>query len=147
MALVPTGHALAGRRSVRFADTLDEPHIGLRVDGTVNRFMADKAQELGRTIRYRIHVESYDAMALMVEAGLGIGIVPKGIARPYSRAFGVRTVGLAEDWAARQLHIYFASYERLSAAARQLVDHLHGDGLADGKLLANTRIRLADKNL
>ena len=124
--LVPRNHALAARRRVSFAQVLDHPCIGLRQGGATSRFMTRRAAELDRRLDIRMHVESYDTMSLMVEAGLGIGIVPRGIVRPYSRAFGVRLVTLDEPWAARELRLYLASYRRLPAAARLLVDHLAG---------------------
>jgi len=72
----------------------------------------------------RIQVNSFDALCLMVEAGLGIGIVPQGAAKPYFKGLRIRPVVLDEPWAHRELKICVRSYDALHTAARLLVDHL-----------------------
>lgn len=122
--LVPKGHAFARRRAVKFVETLDFQHIGLQVGSATNLYMNREAANLGRRVNYRMYVESYHAMALLIEAGLGIGIVPAGLVQPFDRRFGVVPVPLDEPWASRELRIYFPAYARLQAASRLLVDHL-----------------------
>jgi DNA-binding transcriptional LysR family regulator len=122
--LVPKGHPLAGSRSVSFAQTLDHPHIGLWSSSAANLYMNRRAAELNRAVSYRMYVDSYLSMALLVQSGLGVGIVPSGLVKPFARNFGVVLVRLDEDWAARELRIFFPSYERLQAASRLLVEHL-----------------------
>ena len=122
--LVPRRHPLAKRRRVGFAATLAYPHIGLKAGSATNAYMVRKAAELNRSVDYRMYVESYDAMAFMVEAGLGIGIVPAGVVRRGGSGFDVTAVRLEDAWASRELRIYVPSYEGLPPATRLVVDHL-----------------------
>ncbi|MNV85500.1 LysR substrate binding domain protein [compost metagenome] len=60
----------------------------------------------------------------MVNAGLGVGVMPRGSAALYQGQLAVRTVTLDEPWAQRQLALCVRSEESLSSVARLLVDHL-----------------------
>jgi DNA-binding transcriptional LysR family regulator len=120
--IVPAAHPLSGRRSVSFAETLDYEFVGLHVGSSLNFQMVKAASELGRSLKMRIQVTSYDAQCLMVEAGLGIGLLPKISVETYN-ALAIRTIGLDEPWAHRQLDICVRSYDSLSVAAKLLFDH------------------------
>jgi DNA-binding transcriptional LysR family regulator len=120
--IVPRDHPLAGRSSVSFADTLDFEFVGLHVGSSLNFQMVKAASDLGRSLKLRIQVTGYDAQCLMVEAGLGIGILPKDSLHTYS-ALALTAVGLDEPWAHRQLDICVRSYDALPVAAKLLFDH------------------------
>lgn len=122
--LVPASHELARQRSVKFHQTLDYPQVGLWASSAANLYMNRRAAELNRAVNYRMYVDSYHSMALMVRSGLGIGIVPRGLVKPFSRNFGAVAVKLDEPWASRELNVYFRSYDRLQAAPRLLLEHL-----------------------
>jgi DNA-binding transcriptional LysR family regulator len=122
--IAPRDHALAKRRSVSFAETLEFPYVGLHADSAINLQLVRAANELGKTVRTTIHVTSYDALCFMVETGLGIGIMPRAVAQPYRRTLGIAVVSLDEPWARRQLKICVRSLAALPVAARLLVDHL-----------------------
>lgn len=117
-------HPLARRRSVSFRDTLDFDFVGLPVGSALHNQILRAANELDRTLKLRIQVKSFDALCLMVEAGLGIGIVPKGAAKPYIKGLRISSRTLDEPWAKRELKICVRSFESLPAAARLLVEHL-----------------------
>jgi DNA-binding transcriptional LysR family regulator len=121
--IVPKGHALARRTAVCFADTLDYEYVGLHVGSSLHYQMAEAASKLGRTLKLRIQVLGYDAQCLMVEAGLGIGILPKASLRAYG-ALSVKKVALKDAWAHRRLDMCVRSYEALPVAARLFFDHL-----------------------
>lgn len=123
--IVPNSHPFAMKRSVRFAETLDYEFVGLHVGSSLNYQMTKEASELGRSIKMRIQVTGYDAQCLMVEAGLGIGILPRASAAIY-RALAIKAIPLDEPWAQRQLNLCVRSYEALPPAAKLLFDHLHG---------------------
>jgi DNA-binding transcriptional LysR family regulator len=122
--IVPRRHALARKRTVALADTLGNDFVGLHTGSSINQQLTQAALDAQRTLRVRIQVTSYDALARMVEAGLGIGVMPKGVAAPLARSLGVSVVALTDAWAKRQLSICVRSYEALPVAARLLVDSL-----------------------
>jgi DNA-binding transcriptional LysR family regulator len=124
IVITPKDHALARKRSVSFQETLEFDFVGLTVGSTLHNQVLRAAQELDRTPKLRIQVNSFDALCLMVEAGLGIGIVPQGAAKPYFKGLRIRPVVLDEPWAHRELKICVRSYSALHAAAKLLVDHL-----------------------
>lgn len=78
---------------------------------------------MGRTLKIRMEVSSYDALCLMVQAGLGIGITPEGSAAIY-RMDGAKAVRLDEPWACRELSVCVRSREALSVAAGLFLEHL-----------------------
>ncbi|MDD2271161.1 MAG: LysR family transcriptional regulator [Desulfuromonadaceae bacterium] len=124
IVITPKDHPLAQQKSVSFPETLDYDLVGLTVGSALHNQMLRSAQDLGRTPKLRMQVNSFDALCLMVEAGLGIGIVPKGAAKPYFKGLRIRPLVLDEPWANRELKICVRSYEALPAAAKLLVDHL-----------------------
>jgi DNA-binding transcriptional LysR family regulator len=117
-------HALAGRKSVRFADALAYEFVGLHSNSSLHYRLLREASEIGRPLNLRIQVTSFDAVCAMVAAGLGVGVVPQRAATPYTKSLGLRSVRLNEPWARRQLHICVRSADGLSPAARLLVGHL-----------------------
>ena len=78
IVITPKDHPLAQKKSVSFSETLDFDLVGITVGSALHNQILRAAQELGKTPKLRIQVNSFDALCLMVEAGLGIGIVPKG---------------------------------------------------------------------
>lgn len=128
--VVPRDHALARRKRVRFADTLECDYIALgRTSSIVQRLMA----ESGGRLRTRIHVQSSDAMCRMVGAGLGVGVCPHEAARSYRRADDIQPVELDEPWAQRQLLLGVRSGEEgLSGAARLFLAHCRASAARAG---------------
>jgi len=128
IVITPKEHPLAGHRSITLSETLEYDFVGLPVGSAVHNQLLRAAHELDRTPKLRIQVNSFDALCLMVEAGLGIGIVPKGAAKPYFKGLRIRSITLDEPWANRDLKICIRSLESLPAAARLLVEHLRKKG-------------------
>ena len=122
--VVPTGHALARRRAVRLADALPFDFVGAHPNSAINNQLTRAAAEAGLPLRLRIQVTSYDALCLMVNAGLGVGVMPRGSAALYRGTLAIRTIALDESWAQRRLALCVRSEESLSSVARLLVNHL-----------------------
>lgn len=121
--LVPDDHPLAARESVRFSETLDHEYVALRSGTHLNFQLIKAANDLGRSLRIRMEVASYDALSLMVQAGIGIGIMPEGSAGIY-RLNGAKVVQLDEHWASRDLDVCVRSRAALSVAAQLFLEHV-----------------------
>lgn len=122
--VVPAGHPLAGREDVPFAETLAFDYVGLHSGSQVNLLIQKVAGELDRPLRCWMQVTTYDALCFMVEAGLGIGMVPEKIAQTYAKALDVTVVRLREPWAERTQAIVLRPGEGMPAATKRFVDHL-----------------------
>lgn len=124
IVITPKDHVLAERKSVSFSETLGFDYVGLQPGSAINNQLVRAANDLGRMPKLRIQVDSFDALCLMVEAGLGIGIVPAGAARPYFKGLRIRPLQLREPWAHRELKLCVRSFDALPPAAKLLVEHL-----------------------
>lgn len=124
--LVPHEHPLAGRDSVDLNDTLDYEYVALRSGTHLNFQLIKAANDLGRSLKIRMEVASYDALCLMVQAGVGIGIMPEGSAAIY-QLNGASIVRLNEPWASRELSVCVRSRAGLSTAAQLFLAHVLGE--------------------
>ncbi len=122
--VVPAGHALARRRSVQLEEALPHDFVGTPPGSAINNRLIRVAAERGMPLRLRIQAASFDAMCLMVSAGLGVGVMPRDSARLYAGTLAIRFITLAEPWAQRRLMLCVRSLESLSSVARLLVEHL-----------------------
>lgn len=122
--VVPRGHALAGRPSVKLADALPYDLVGVQKGSSIDTLVVKAATELEQPVKLRIRASGFDAVCRMVEAGLGVGVMPDLVALNYTPAMAIEMVKLDEPWAARQLNICVRDMNALSAAAGLLVRHL-----------------------
>lgn len=124
VVIVPDSHPLARESTITVEQTLEFDYVGLPPGSQLNLRLARAAQSAGKPWRNRFQVPSYDVLCLMVEAGLGIGILPERVAASYAKALNIRLLTLNESWAHRELHLCIRSYNALPTAARLLVDRM-----------------------
>ena len=122
--VVAPGHALASRDRVAFADLLDLDFVGLDRASALQRFLSDKADRIGRRLKLRVQLRSFDAVCRLVECGVGIGIVPETTALRNARTMAISRVALTDVWALRKLTICMRCEDELPRYARDLVRHL-----------------------
>ncbi len=122
-AVVPRRHPVRAR-ALAFAKLLDHDFVGLESNTVISRLMLDEASRAGKPLRLRVQVKSFDVLARMVQAGLGIGVLPEAAAQAFGRSMGLRFISLTDPWAARKMYVCVRQYASLPAPARQLVDHL-----------------------
>jgi DNA-binding transcriptional LysR family regulator len=122
--VVARDHPLAKRARIGFAQVLDRDFVGLDRASALQRFLADKAARIGRPLRLRVQLRSFDAVCRLVECNVGIGIVPETTARRAARAMGIVAVALTDPWAVRDLTICVRGMRELPPFARLLVEHL-----------------------
>ena len=133
--VVPTAHALAQRSSIALAEVLEHDFVGLDRASAVQRFLADKAGRIGKPLRLRVQLRSFDAVCRMVEAGVGLGVVPETTAERAARTMAIAAIRLADPWALRDLKICIRDLEELPPSARQLVEHLRDGSTAASPIL------------
>jgi len=119
--VVPPAHPLAAREAVAFADTFGENHVCLSDWSAIHAFLVQAAAAQGFALRFRAEVGSFEAVCRMIEARVGIGIVPELSARRYARTLAIRVVPLSDAWAVRELQVCVRALELLPVFARDLV--------------------------
>lgn len=120
-------HPLASREQVAFAETLDYDFVGLQEGSALQSFLDEAAADLQRKILMRIQLGSYEMICRMIEAGIGVGILPESAARRYVEAIAIRVVPLADAWSARDLVICARDVQALPPFGRELIDLLVED--------------------
>ncbi|MGY2137112.1 LysR family transcriptional regulator [Pseudomonas reactans] len=124
VVLMPADHPLAARDTLAFVDTLDSDYVGLHAASSINMRTHAAAREAGRMLRLRIHVPGFDAMCRMVQANMGIGILPQKAYELFGRALGLHAVPLTDDWSDRSLILVMRDEAQLSPVSRMLFDYL-----------------------
>ena len=125
--VVPAAHALAARASgatLSLADIADFDFVSLPQETSLAQRLAAESTGIGRRLRMRIHVRSFDAMCQMVAAGLGIAVLPDAAVQPHLRSMALVRIELAGEWVDRELLIGVRDSAALTRPARQLLDHL-----------------------
>jgi DNA-binding transcriptional LysR family regulator len=123
VAVLPRKHRLRGAR-LAFEKLLDFDVVGLEGNTMISKLLASRAAEAGKPLRLRVQVKSFDVVARLIQAGLGIGVLPETAARSFAGPMGLRLVPLTDAWAARRILLCVRQYATLPVVARQLVDHL-----------------------
>ena len=122
-AVVPRRHPERARK-LAFARLLDHDFVGLEGNTVISQLMLEAAGRAEKPLRLRVQVKSFDVVARMIQAGLGIGVLPEDAARAFAKPMGLRTILLTDAWARRRMFVCVRQYASLPAPARQLVDHL-----------------------
>ena len=122
-AVVPKKHPLRGRK-VAFAELLDQDFVGLENNTVISQLMLAEAHAREVPLKLRVEVKSFDVVARMIQAGLGIGVLPEAAATAFAGPMSLRLLALTDAWAQRRMYVAVRQYASLAAPARLLVDHL-----------------------
>jgi DNA-binding transcriptional LysR family regulator len=122
--LVPSDHALAERVAIRFAETTALEYIGAPKGSSIDIALTRAASDLGVSLRMSIRSSGFAAISAMVDAGLGIAVVPESVTPTYARFYAVKTVALDEPWAERRLMLCARDRDALTPAAAAFLAHL-----------------------
>ena len=121
---VHKSHPLAGRRQVSFGETLQFEHVAIQHGSIMQLTQQQRAVAEGEELRHRVQVTTFDAACRIVAANLAVAIVPREASRPFVKAFGLRTIQLADEWALRRFVVCMVDRAALTVTARLFVDSL-----------------------
>jgi DNA-binding transcriptional LysR family regulator len=121
-------HPLSKHKSISFEDTLDFEYVGLCEGSAIHAFLTKVANELNKELKIRIQLRNFEAVCRMVEANVGIAVLPDSFARRHSKIMKIDVVPFIDEWAERNLQICVRSLEALPKYVRELVDALIADG-------------------
>jgi DNA-binding transcriptional LysR family regulator len=122
--VVPVGHPLSGRESLRFNDALDYDFLGNFPRHSLEEFLTLAGASITRPERVRAQVSNPEARCAMVREGLGLAVMPEGIASNYVGRMGLVVVPLSDAWAERHLFVCVRDPQALSPQVKALLDHL-----------------------
>jgi DNA-binding transcriptional LysR family regulator len=134
VGLVAAGAAEIG--VVAFSQVLGEAFVGLDRTTALQRFLAGRAARKGRRLRLRVQLRSFDGVCRMVEAGVGVGIVPQTTANRAARYDGDRDRSIARCVGAQ-------GFAHLPARARLSLDPRASNGRENG----GRRVGIARRDL
>lgn len=125
LAVVMRGdHPLAGRAPLAFADVLAHDVIALEGGSSMMRLLSTQAAIAGKTFRLRVQVRSFEAVCRMVQAGLGVGILPLQAATVLASGLALDVQPLADDWAERRMLVCVRRKRPPAAALDALLAYL-----------------------
>jgi DNA-binding transcriptional LysR family regulator len=120
-------HPLARHRTIDFADALEYYFVGLYEGSVIHSFLQHVAGPRSRSVKTRIQVSNFDAACRMVDAGIGIAILPESAAKRHARSLSLSILQINDDWASRELIVCVRDLDELPLFARELVDLLIAD--------------------
>lgn len=125
LVLVTSGrHHFARRKRIAFAETLDEDAVGMAQGSTLQAFLTQITEHLGRRQKLRIQLGSFDAMCRMIGSGVGIGVVPESAARRNQQGMQLALIELSDAWCVRERYLLVRERASLPIYAKALVEAL-----------------------
>ena len=122
--VVARGHPLARRRRIALAETLEHDYIGMHTGSTLQAYLNRITEQMGRTLKLRIQLTSFDAMCRMVSGGVGIGVVPESAARRNLQAMKLAQIELTDEWKWRERRVLVREGDTLPGYAQDLIEML-----------------------
>jgi DNA-binding transcriptional LysR family regulator len=122
--VMPRGHRLSRLRRPTFRSLLDQEFVGLATTNALQQHLGQRAIQGGKALKLRVRLGSFDAACRMVEAGIGLAIIPEMAAHRCRKTAAIRVARLADPWALRRLHVCVRRSGDLAPPARLLLEHL-----------------------
>ena len=117
-------HALAERDEIEFVEALGHDFVGMVEASAIHGFLAQAANDLHRSIKIRIQVGNFETACRMIEANVGLGVLPFSAASRHAKSMGIQIVEIKDEWAVRKLQICVRSVQALPVFARELIELL-----------------------
>ncbi|WYX23982.1 LysR substrate-binding domain-containing protein [Achromobacter xylosoxidans] len=121
--VVPNG-PLQDQDKVKLADAVRYPFITMHEGSTLVAFLRDQLERIGQRLPQRIQLYSFDSICRMVQAGVGVGVIPDSAARRYGAEMKLRVVELDEPWVVRERKLLVRDIDALPGCARELIEQI-----------------------
>lgn len=122
--LLPRDHPLTEGAEVGFSALRDHDFISPEYGSSLRVLLENAARDMGCSLRFRIEIKTFEAAGSMAEAGLGVAVMPAGVAARYAGTGGLAAVPLSDSWAHRKLVACVRDEGKLGASARLMLRHL-----------------------
>jgi DNA-binding transcriptional LysR family regulator len=131
--VVPQDHPLAKRKRVKLADAADQPFV-MHPETTRLGALVQAAAELsGFRIQSKVQILTQEGMRRLVEAGMGVAVMPEPSVQPYAKQHRLRCIPLDEPWVELQTSVCTRRSEALPMSVRALFAQLTG-GVRGGRV-------------
>ncbi|ACL57232.1 LysR family transcriptional regulator [Methylobacterium nodulans] len=124
VVIMPDDHPLRDRPKLTFAEVAEHDLVGPQMGSYLNALVLRAAADLSQPLKLRIRVNGFEPARSMVEAKLGIALVPEQHAARYVTMAPLVAVPLDEEWALRHWHIGVREGDALPAPVQLLLRHL-----------------------
>lgn len=104
--IAPAEHELSSYDTVTYIHVLRYQLVGVHAGGALDRLLTENALRLDQRFAPSVSVSSFDAVCRMVEAGMGIAVIPQSAAAAYAGSSRFIRRPLDEAWAGRELQVY-----------------------------------------
>ena len=101
--VLPRGHALARSRSVAFEKVLDTEMVGYSASSALHTYLSLQAAQLGKPMRVRANLGSFEAMCTLVEQGVSTAVMPAAVLGRGAGSGRITVRPLLDVWAKRSL--------------------------------------------
>ncbi|MEX0676689.1 MAG: LysR family transcriptional regulator [Pirellulales bacterium] len=132
--ITPPRHRLLGQKKIRLRDLANEPLIIFERGSTGRQHILDAFHEQELSPQVHMETTTTEIIIRMVEAGLGIAIVPLLPSGVVTRGRKVAIRSVADPIRPINSGILTRRGDRLSAAAREFVGFIRGSPAAPGSL-------------
>lgn len=121
--VAPRRHALSGRKRVSLETAARYEFIGVSRDTTLGALLARAMRDTGVALRSRIEVSGHEPVRRLVQAGMGLGVLP-GWAAPYAKAMNLQCIPFADPQLRYTVLIAARSRGTLAPSAHRLLAYL-----------------------
>ncbi|MDW3682735.1 LysR family transcriptional regulator [Cupriavidus sp. CV2] len=122
--VVPRGHPLEAKGSLQLEEALDYDFLGYFPRHTFDAFLQLANSTISRPLTVKTQVSNFEARCRMVREGLGIAVVPEGIAKNYLSMMGLSLLTLTDAWATRNFYVCVRDRQSLPAGTARLLGYL-----------------------
>jgi DNA-binding transcriptional LysR family regulator len=125
--VVPSNHRLATRTSIGFNETLNLVHVGLHEASALHSFLRQICDRIHSQLQLRIQVGNFQAACRMIEAQVGVGILPASAVNLHVQSMAIKVIPLEDAWADRHMLVCVRDLDAMPTFARDLVAMLAAD--------------------
>ena len=122
--VIPENHPLVSKSTVKIQDFIEFEMVGLEKGSSLQAMIDKQVQKQNLKIKKKLETVSFEGIRGMVEAGLGIAVLPVGAIKPYLKSSKLKTINIDEKWAERSIKIAIKNDDSVGKAGALLLNHL-----------------------
>ena len=122
--VVPEYHPLVSKLTVKIKDFIKFEMVGLEKGSSLQAMIDKQVQKQNLKIKKKLETVSFEGIRGMVEAGLGISVLPTGAIKPYLKSSKLKIIEIDEEWAKRSIKIAIKNDDSIGKAGALLLNHL-----------------------